>query len=220
VRYAAPRMGRPRRHKTVVNSQAVESKPGVVSRLENSMSIASGAAGSLGDLPKNCHLLPSTAFWSDKIATSVSIVPFPFLPLERCRPACARAENRERAVRSLGETLSTSAACPMTGESTESQKMMLATAVADGAAVENWKSRNEVPERTAYRWAAENKNQWTCISRRPDWLFQFVAFHPSLLLATLKWRVAAVGGGFTPTSPAWLQSGIKRDQTRMAAGGR
>jgi hypothetical protein len=61
VRYAAPRMGRPRRHKTVVNSQAVDSKPGIVSRLENSLSIASGAAGSLGDLPKNCHLLPSTA---------------------------------------------------------------------------------------------------------------------------------------------------------------
>ena len=26
-------------------------------------------------------------------------------------------------------------------------------------------------------------------------------------------------GGFTPASPWWLQSRIKRDQTRMAAGG-
>jgi hypothetical protein len=89
---------------------------------------------------------------------------------------------------------------------------MLATAVADGAAVENWKSRNEVPERTAYRWAAENKNQWTCISRRPDWLFQFVAFHTSLLLATLNWRVVAVGGGFIPASAWRLPPGIKRGQ--------
>jgi hypothetical protein len=55
-----------------------------------------------GTFPKPaiyCHLLP---FWSGKIATSVSIVRFPILPLEGCRPAWAQAENRERAVRSLG----------------------------------------------------------------------------------------------------------------------
>jgi hypothetical protein len=69
----------------------------------------------------------------------------------------------------------------MAGESTNSQKMLLATATAEGAAVEKCASSNEVPERTAYRWAAEDKNKWTYISRRPDWLFQFMALHPSLL---------------------------------------
>jgi hypothetical protein len=96
VRYAAARMGRPRRRKTVVNSQAVEKKPGVVSRLENSLPIASGGREVLGTFPKTaiyCHLLP---FWSGKIATSVSIVSFPSLPLEGCRPAGAQADNRER----------------------------------------------------------------------------------------------------------------------------
>jgi hypothetical protein len=45
--------------------------------------------------------------------------------------------------------------CPMTGESANSQKMLLAAAVAEGTAVAKWASNNEVPERTAYRWAAE-----------------------------------------------------------------
>ena len=42
----------------------------------------------------------------------------------------------------------------MTGESTNSQKMLLAAAIAEGATVEKWASSNEVPERAAYRWAA------------------------------------------------------------------
>jgi hypothetical protein len=90
--------------------------------------------------------------------------------------------------------------------------MALATAIAECTAVEKWASGDEVPERTAYRWAAENKNKWTCISRRLDWLFQFVALRPSLLSVTLKWRVAVVEGGFTPASPWWLQPGTKRGQ--------
>ena len=45
--------------------------------------------------------------------------------------------------------------CPMTGESANSQKMLLAAAIADGLAIATWSSTNEVPERTAYRWAAE-----------------------------------------------------------------
>jgi hypothetical protein len=45
--------------------------------------------------------------------------------------------------------------CPMTGESTNSQKMLLAAAIAEGTAVAKWASNNEVPERAAYRWAAE-----------------------------------------------------------------
>ena len=45
--------------------------------------------------------------------------------------------------------------CPMTGESANSQKMLLAAAIAEGTAVAKWASSNEVPERTAYRWAAE-----------------------------------------------------------------
>jgi hypothetical protein len=43
----------------------------------------------------------------------------------------------------------------MTGESVNSQKMLLAAAIAEGTAVTKWASSNEVPERTAYRWAAE-----------------------------------------------------------------
>jgi hypothetical protein len=43
----------------------------------------------------------------------------------------------------------------MTGESANCQKMLLAAAVAEGTAVAKWASINEVPERTAYRWAAE-----------------------------------------------------------------
>jgi len=43
----------------------------------------------------------------------------------------------------------------MTGESTNSQKMLLAAAIAEGTAVEKWASSNGVPERTAYHWAAQ-----------------------------------------------------------------
>jgi hypothetical protein len=43
----------------------------------------------------------------------------------------------------------------MTGESISSQKMLLAAAIAEGTAVAKWASSNDVPERTAYRWAAE-----------------------------------------------------------------
>ena len=45
--------------------------------------------------------------------------------------------------------------CPMTGESVNSQKMLLAAAIAEGTAVAKSASCNEVPERTAYRWASE-----------------------------------------------------------------
>jgi hypothetical protein len=43
----------------------------------------------------------------------------------------------------------------MTSESANSQKLNLAFAVAEGKSVAEWAHRNEVPERTAYRWAAE-----------------------------------------------------------------
>jgi len=43
----------------------------------------------------------------------------------------------------------------MTGESANSQKMLLAAAIAEGTAVEKWASSNGVPERTAYHWAAQ-----------------------------------------------------------------
>jgi hypothetical protein len=45
----------------------------------------------------------------------------------------------------------------MTGESTNSQKLLLAIAIADGTPVAEWASRNEVPERTAYSWAAQRE---------------------------------------------------------------
>jgi hypothetical protein len=61
MRDGAPRIGRPRRHSTMVEHQVVESESGIVSHLKNSLSIASRGARRLGDLPKSCHLLPSTA---------------------------------------------------------------------------------------------------------------------------------------------------------------
>ncbi len=51
--------------------------------------------------------------------------------------------------------LSPGAVCSMTGESANSQKMLLAVAVAEGTAIAKWAASHEVPERTAYRWAAE-----------------------------------------------------------------
>jgi hypothetical protein len=43
----------------------------------------------------------------------------------------------------------------MTGESTNSQKMLLAVAIAEGTGVAEWASQTGVPERTAYHWAAQ-----------------------------------------------------------------
>jgi hypothetical protein len=61
MRDGAPRIGRPRRDNTMVDQGVVESEPGFVSQLKNSLSIALRGARGIGDLPKNCHLLPSTA---------------------------------------------------------------------------------------------------------------------------------------------------------------
>jgi hypothetical protein len=58
------------------------------------------------------------------------------------------------AKRSLGKKLP-SAFRAMTGESTNSQKMLLAVAIAEGTPVAEWASRTGVPERTAYHWAAQ-----------------------------------------------------------------
>jgi hypothetical protein len=56
----------------------------------------------------------------------------------------------------------------MTGESTDSQKMILAVAVAQGIPVAEWALRNDVNEQTAYRWAAEPevRSQVESIRRR------------------------------------------------------
>ena len=43
----------------------------------------------------------------------------------------------------------------MTGESTNSQKIQLAAAIAQGTAVEEWASANNVARSTAFRWAKE-----------------------------------------------------------------
>jgi hypothetical protein len=58
--------------------------------------------------------------------------------------------------------------CPMIGESANSQKMLLAAAIAEGTAVAKWASSNEVPERTAHRWAAapEVRSEIESIRRR------------------------------------------------------
>jgi hypothetical protein len=100
-----------------------------------------------------CHLLP---FCSRKTASFVSTVSVHFLRLEGV-PASLSPGLRtvSGAMRSLGAKLSPGAACPMTGESTNSQKMLLAAAIAEGMSVAKWASSNEVSERTAYRWAAE-----------------------------------------------------------------
>jgi hypothetical protein len=49
------------------------------------------------------------------------------------------------------------AVCIMAGvsESSISLQMKLAVAVANGMSVKNWATRNEVPVRTAYEWAAQ-----------------------------------------------------------------
>ncbi len=58
------------------------------------------------------------------------------------------------AKRNLGEN-PPRAVCAMTGDSTNSQKMLLAVSIAEGTPVEKWASTNDVPERTAYHWAAQ-----------------------------------------------------------------
>jgi hypothetical protein len=81
---------------------------------------------------------------------------FLYLPLEGVPASLGPGlRTASGAVRSLGAKLPPSAICPMTGESANSQKMLLAAAIAEGTAVANWASSNEVPERTAYRCAAE-----------------------------------------------------------------
>jgi hypothetical protein len=61
MRDGAPQIGQPRRHDTMVDHQVLESKLGLVSHLKNSLSIASRGGETAGDLPKNCHVLPSIA---------------------------------------------------------------------------------------------------------------------------------------------------------------
>jgi hypothetical protein len=60
MRDGAPRFGRPRRQDNIVDQLVMESESGIVSHLENSLSIPSRGGETAGDLPKNCHLLPST----------------------------------------------------------------------------------------------------------------------------------------------------------------
>ena len=43
----------------------------------------------------------------------------------------------------------------MTGESVNSQKLLLAAGIAEGMPIAKWASSNGVPERTAYYWAAQ-----------------------------------------------------------------
>jgi hypothetical protein len=117
MRYGAPRIGRSRRHNTIVDEQVIESELSFVSCLKNSLSIASRGARQLGTPPENCRLLP---FCRPKTATPVSTVAFP-APSGHAGQPGPRAENRERAERSLGEKQSPSAVCSMTGESTNSQ---------------------------------------------------------------------------------------------------
>jgi hypothetical protein len=60
MRVGAPRIGHPCRQNNMVDDEAAESEVRLVIYLQYSSSIASRGARLLGDLPKNCHLLPST----------------------------------------------------------------------------------------------------------------------------------------------------------------
>jgi hypothetical protein len=42
-------------------------------------------------------------------------------------------------------------------ENSESRKSQLALAIAQGASIAVWSRKNDVPDRTAYRWATESK---------------------------------------------------------------
>jgi hypothetical protein len=115
-------------------------------------SIAARGARRLETFPKTaicCHFGAQNRYF--RFNRSI-----PFLPLEGM-PASLGPGLRtvSGATRSLGAKLSPTAICPMTGESANSQKMLLAAAIAEGTAVGTWASSIEVPERTAYRWAAE-----------------------------------------------------------------
>ncbi len=81
-------------------------------------------------------------------------VSFP-LPLEGVPASLGpRLRTASGAKRSPGEKFAPGAVCPVTGESTNSQKMLLAVAIAHGTSIEKWASSNGVPKSTAYRWAA------------------------------------------------------------------
>jgi hypothetical protein len=82
MRDGAPRIGRLRRDSTMVDQQAVESKLGFVSHLKNLLSIASRGARRLGDLPKNCHLLPSTGILEPQNRYARFNRCIPYLPAE------------------------------------------------------------------------------------------------------------------------------------------
>jgi hypothetical protein len=64
MRVGAPRIGHPCRQNNMVDDEAAESEVRLVIYVQYSSSIASRGARLLGDLPKNCHLLPSTGIWS------------------------------------------------------------------------------------------------------------------------------------------------------------
>jgi hypothetical protein len=89
MRYGAPRIGRTRRHDSVVYHQVVGGELGFVSHLENSLSIASHGARRLETFPKTatcCHLLP---FCRRKTARPVVTVSLLTCPSRACRPAWA-----------------------------------------------------------------------------------------------------------------------------------
>jgi hypothetical protein len=97
MRDGAPRIGQPRRHNTMIDHQVVESDLGFVSHLKHPLSAASRAARRLGDLPKNCHLLPSTAILEpqNRYARFNRFNLF-LAPRGRAGQSGPRAENRER----------------------------------------------------------------------------------------------------------------------------
>ena len=87
--------------------------------LMNSLSIASRGGSRIGDLPKTCRLLPSTAILQPQNRYARSNRFIRTLPAGRVMSSLGpRAESRERRPTGAGGTLRSSAVCAMTGEST------------------------------------------------------------------------------------------------------
>jgi hypothetical protein len=104
--------------------------------------------------------------------------------------------------------------CPMTGESTNSQKMLLAAAIAEGTAVAKWASNIEVPERTAYRWAAEAEVRFEIESIRRRALDEAIG----RLAKRATWAVdRIVGLGENATSESGRLSAVRAAMSEFVA---
>ena len=68
-----------------------------------------------------------------------------------------QAENRERGEMESRWNTATDCQPVPTAENSKSRKSQLALAIAQGKSISVWARKNDVPDRTAYRWATEPK---------------------------------------------------------------